>query len=234
MIRSMSGRIVNIIYNKSGQIDREQVNLACSYLDKGGVIALPTDTIYGIAAKVDDSNALDKIYKIKNRDTTKPLSICLSQIDEVDSITNQKLHPKILRSLLPGPITILLKRGENLNKDLNPGIDTIGVRVPNHNFIVMVARMVGPLALTSANRSGETSPLMAEDFKELWPELDCVFDCGLLQKQLDDNLSNNQRLGSTVVDLTQPNVYNIVREGCALNRTINLLHRFGYRNSKIK
>lgn len=122
-----------------------------------------------------------------------------------------------------------------MNKDLNPGVATIGVRIPSHDFIRAIAAEAGPLALTSANISGESSPIKTEEFESLWSKLDCVFDCGLLRTFNFDDNAYIQRLGSTVVDLSVPNSYKIIREGCALNRTINLLNRFGYRNrDKIK
>lgn len=228
--KSMS-KIVKLLNNKSGQLDPEQFKIACNHLNQGGIIAIPTDTIYGLAAKASDSNALNRIYKIKERDTAKPLAVCVSCPDEVPYIADtSKLDKRILRSLLPGPITILLNRSESLNKDLNPNFETVGIRVPNHDFPIELSAAVGPIALTSANRSGETSPLLAEDFEELWPEIDCVFDNGILQKRHpDEAIPVNQRLGSTVVDLTQPRKYTIVRKGCALNRTVSILNRFGYR-----
>lgn len=226
--RSM-GKLITTYYNLAGQIHRDQVELACDVLRKGGVIAVPTDTIYGIAARVDDSKALNRIYQIKGRDTTKPLSVCLSSLEDIDQVSDQKISKQVLRSLLPGPITILLNRRSDLNEDLNPNIDTIGVRVPNHNFITAVANMIGPLALTSANKSGESSPIEVGEFQELWPELDYIFDCGLLQKHNIDDNPMITRLGSTVVDLSKPLQYKIVRKGCALNRTVNLLRRFGFK-----
>lgn len=236
--RSMT-RVIKTLYNKSGQINREDLDIACELLEKGGVIAMPTDTLYGLAAKVDNQIALDKIYKIKGRDQKKPLAVCLPKHDDIKHIADTtKLHPLILSSLLPGPITIILPRLESLNPKLNPGLENIGVRVPDHTFAMALSHVVGPLALTSANRSGQASPICVEEFEELWPELDAVFDSGKLQNR-DGLISLEEetyrlKLGSTVVDLSKPRAYTIIRPGSGLNRTVNILNRFGYKNLTIR
>ena len=226
--------IIRLFYNKSGHLNREQVILACSILDKSGVIALPTDTLYGIAAKVNDTTAIEKMYKIKGRDPAKPLAVCIPNVDAIEEVADiGQTSINVFKSLLPGPITIVLKLSTNLNKALNPSVDTIGVRVPDHNFVMALCCSVGPLALTSANKSGEKSPLEVGDFKDIWSDLDCIFDAGEIRKGMLETsaLMTTMRAGSTVVDLTDPSnkFYKIIREGCALNRVINTLNKLGYR-----
>lgn len=232
--RSMAN-IVKLIYNKSGQINLGQYELACEYLTKkGGVVILPTDTLYGLAARVEDSDAIERIYSIKGRDRNKPLAVCLGSLDDVANVAEKEgLDQRLLPSLLPGPVTVLLRRKENLNHKLNPGHDVIGVRVPDHNFITAICNTIGPLALTSANKSGESSPIESTDLEELSNDVDCIFDQGTLQKLVPDaNVMRIQRLGSTVIDLTRTRYYTIVREGCAFHRSETVLQRFGYRKSK--
>lgn len=225
-------KVVSTIFTKSGHVDFEQVSSAANILHKGGVVALPTDTIYGIAAKVDNLKALDRVFKIKGRDLTKPLSVCVASIQEVEDVAEtSSLHPLTLSSLLPGPVTLLLKRTKKLNLELNPGLDTVGIRVPDQNFILSVCRMTGPLALTSANRSGDTNPLQVSEFEELWPELDCIYDCGLSYNHMDIEFDEEKKrkAGSTVIDLSMDKKYLIVREGVGLSRSISTLNRLGYR-----
>lgn len=230
------GKVIRTVYLKNGQIRRDQVDLACSYLNDGGVVALPTDTIYGIAAKVDDKDALGRLYDIKGRDKNKPLAVCVASVEGISSVADiSHLKLDLLRSLLPGPVTVLLKRGPNLDTNLNPGLDSVGVRVPDHNFLLAVCSFVGPIALTSANRSGQPSSVKVEDFKDLVPELDCTFDCGQIRKVLFDHKDDpSYEPGSTVIDLTQPKFYKIVRAGRGLNRAMNILDRHGYRNKPLE
>lgn len=92
-----------------------------------------------------------------------------------------------------------------LEKSLNPGLDSIGVRVPDSNFIRIIARGSGSaLALTSANLSGQPSSISIKDFENLWQHCAYVYDGGLLP---------SGRAGSTVIDLTKPGVYKILRPG---------------------
>lgn len=231
----MTSKVIATICTRSGHVNFDQVSSAANILLKGGVIALPTDTIYGIAAKVDNLKALERIFKIKERDLAKPLAVCLASIEEVEDIAETKsLHPLTLPSLLPGPVTLLLKRTANLNPGLNPGIETVGIRIPDNSFTLAVCRLTGPLALTSANRSGDSNPLQVSEFEELWPELDCIYDCGLSHNHMDMESmdeSRRQKAGSTVIDLSKDKKYSIIREGLGLNRVVNTLNRLGYRNS---
>lgn len=228
-------KIVRLFYIKS-KLEREQVELACKILNKSGVIALPTDTLYGLAAKVNDSKALEKIYKIKGRDTAKPLAVCIESLDRIGEVADiGKTSISLINSLLPGPITIVLNRSKNLNSDINPGVNAIGVRMPVHNFILALCSELGPLALTSANKSGAKSPLTIEDFEDIWEDIDLIFDSGQIRMnvlKISSTFEPN-RTGSTVIDLTdQDKFYKIIREGCALNRTISILTRFGYRKKR--
>lgn len=92
-----------------------------------------------------------------------------------------------------------------LEKSLNPGLDTVGVRVPNYEFIRAIARgSKSALALTSANRSGQPSSVSTNDFEDLWQHCAYVYDGGVLP---------SGRAGSTVVDLVKPGIYKILRPG---------------------
>lgn len=233
-------KVFKIFYNKSGHVDPVEVQLAASLLGNHGVVALPTDTLYGLAARADSNEALQRIYKIKGRDADKPLAVCVAEIDQISQIAEISNHnKKVIPHLLPGPFTIVLKRSSALNKDLNPNIDNVGVRVPDHNFIRSVCRELNcPLALTSANKSGDISPTLVDDFKSIWDELDAVFDVGPTRDfhpaLKDSDISIKRLSGSTVIDLTEDKAYKILREGCSLYRTQNLLHRFGFKNKSKK
>lgn len=228
-------KVVELVYSRSGQLDKEQLLQACNILERArSVVAIPTDTIYGIAARVEDSDALERIYQIKGRDSKKPLAVCVSDVAGIESIaqTDGLFNKQILDILLPGPITIVLKRAPNLNPRLNPGLETIGVRIPDHNFTVSLAAMVGPLALTSANRSGADNPNEVNDFRELWDELDRVYDCGRLRGKDEKVTARETNLASTVIDLSRGSRYEIIREGASINRVVNTLSRLGFRRLK--
>lgn len=200
------------------------VAMAAELLQQGKVIAIPTDTIYGLASLAVSSLAVQRLYGIKRRDGSKPLAICLSNVKEVGTWGVLDDVPSgMLEQLLPGPYTICLRRTSVLPQTFNPGLETVGIRVPDSKFVRSVAQIVGPLALTSANISSQPSSLHPDEFRDLWPELDGIFhEQSNSSKQLD-----RRRVGSTVVDLSRPGYYRIVRQGIAANIIVGTLNKYG-------
>ncbi|XP_077211778.1 uncharacterized protein LOC143847010 isoform X2 [Tasmannia lanceolata] len=194
---------------------------AIGAIKEGKVIAVPTDTLYGFACDACSMEAVHRIYEIKGRKYTSPLAICVSDVSEITRFAvTDHLPQGLLDNLLPGPVTVVLRRGESsiLEKSLNPGLDSIGVRVPDSNFIRIIARASGSaLALTSANLSGKPSSISINDFENLWQHCAYVYDGGLLP---------SGRAGSTIVDLSIPEIYKILRPGSAMEETVAILERF--------
>lgn len=202
--------------------DKLAISLAVKLIKEGDVIALPTDTVYGLASDAQNPSAISKLYNIKRRNLQKPIAICTYNVADIRNwgiITH--LPVGILETLLPGPVTVILKRTPFLNSALNPDETNIAIRVPNNGFICNVVReLKKPIALTSANESNKPSTLHPTEFLSLWPKLDAIFDDGLIG-------SSGSRQGSTIVDLTIKDHYNIIRTGSALLNTTYILHQFG-------
>ncbi|KAJ7417263.1 Ephrin type-A receptor 7 [Willisornis vidua] len=189
---------------------REAVAAAAGALQAGGLVAVPTDTVYGVACLAQDSAAVRSIYSLKGRNGDKPLAICLGDVERLYRYCHVNVPDELLRDLLPGPVTLVLRRSEELNKDLNPFTSLVGVRIPNHPFMRDLARACsGPLALTSANISSRGSTLTVSEFQDLWPQLSLVIDGG----PIGDIQSPECRLGSTVVDLSVAGKFSIIRPG---------------------
>jgi len=189
-------------------------------LKSGGVISVPTDTIYGVACLAGNKDSLNRIYSMKGRDTKKPLAICLSSTKDLQKWANVTVNDKYLNALLPGPVTLIFQRAPALPKELNPGNDTIGIRIPNNKFMIELAKYCNePIALTSANISNLPSSLHINEFESLWNELDMIVDGGSLGEE-----DENARAGSTVIDLTLPGSYKIVREGSHYAHTAKILN----------
>ncbi|VUZ52280.1 unnamed protein product [Hymenolepis diminuta] len=194
----------------------------------GGVIAVPTDTIYGLACCSLSSSGINRIYEIKGRDESKPLAVCLDKAASLPQWSNtQGIDKKLFSALLPGPVTILLPRLNNdpLNPLLNPNVKEIGIRVPDCPLVCRISEALAkvskpdyfvgegdihggkqgvfpsaiPLVLTSANPSGQLSTISPEEFSDLWPKLDLVIDGGKIHEEDDLSVS---RAGSTVIDLS--------------------------------
>ncbi|XP_015435094.1 PREDICTED: yrdC domain-containing protein, mitochondrial [Dufourea novaeangliae] len=208
---------------------KRSMSIAATLLQQNKVIAVPTDTVYGLAAAAMQTDAVRRLYEIKGRDENKPLCISVSKVTQVKhwGVVNH-LHRNLLSTILPGPYTIILKRTPALNPDLNPGIDTVGIRVPNSKFINCVSHIIGPLALTSANVSNEPSCLRATEFEKLWPRIDGIF---YDVKQVA-SVKETLRKGSTIVDLSSPNHYKIVRTGIGITYLISILRRFNLTEEK--
>ncbi|XP_041798900.1 yrdC domain-containing protein, mitochondrial [Chelmon rostratus] len=201
--------------------DAEILSCTVKALKEGDVVAVPTDTIYGLACLAQNSGAIRKTYDMKGRDSQKPLAICVGEIQEIYTYCKVPVKEELLGDLLPGPVTLVFERSEALNADLNPFTSLVGVRIPDHAFMRRLCQMCGePLALTSANISSHTSTVAVHEFQELWPKLAVVVDGGPIGDQ--------SRLGSTVVDLSVLGKYRIIRPGCALSSTVDVLeHKHG-------
>ncbi|KAL7735091.1 hypothetical protein ACLKA6_002057 [Drosophila palustris] len=202
------------------------LKLAEQCLHLGKVIALPTDTVYGLACDANNEEAIQHMYEIKGRDEHKPVAICVNNIAALRRFGHAShLSDELLTRLLPGPLTIIIERTPQLsNRFLNPSTSKIGIRIPDFKFIrdLCATWHEQPLALTSANRSSAPSSLQVSEFQSLWPQLGAVFNAGRI------GLTEERRLASTVIDLVTPGRYEIVREGVALKETLQVLQEFGY------
>lgn len=196
------------------------INTTARVLQEGGVIGVPTDTVYGLACLAQNSQSIKNMYNVKGRNGSKPLAICVGNIQDIYRYCQVNVADELLWDLLPGPVTLVFERSESLNPDLNPFTSLVGVRIPDHAFIQLLAQTCSePLALTSANISSQTSTLMVQEFQDLWPQLSLVVDGG----PVGNIMSPESRLGSTVVDLSVPGKYSIIRPGCALMHTVEII-----------
>ncbi len=160
----------------------EQIAACAEVLKKGGLLAVPTETVYGLAANGLDAAAVDKIYAVKGRPSVKPLSLMVPGPEAMDQYCDDV--PDAARVLAetfwPGPLTIVLKSKELIPSIVRAGGDTIGLRCPDHPLTLAVLRESGlPLAAPSANPSGQPSPKTAQDVMRYFEgQIDAVLDGG--------------------------------------------------------
>lgn len=209
-------------------VNSDSVQLAVKLLQKGDVIAIPTDTVYGLAADSRNCHSVQALYDIKGRDFNKPIAICVGNVIDISKWGNVSSLPSgLLDELLPGPVTVLLQRTNATSLKLNPGVDKVGVRIPDSSFVRDIVNQFGfAIALTSANLSSSNSTLDPNEFKELWVKLGAVFDGGTL------SFSESARAGSTIVDLTEAGKYKVIRNGNALNKTLSILEKFSLKKQQ--
>jgi len=202
--------------------------IAAEDLKSGDIVAVPTDTIYGVACLVQIRPAVDKLYALKGRHPEKPISICLAEIEDLFKWSKVTVSRDLLAELLPGPVTLCFDRLPTLNPDFNPDARLVGIRVPDHSFVRQICRDVqgSPVALTSANVSQAQSCLEVSEFiDDLGSGLSKVFDGGRLI--CDEGQETRSRQGSTIVDLSLQGHYKIIRNGSALQDTVAKLEKYG-------
>jgi len=214
----------------AGELEATLLDAVLPCLRAGGVVALPTDTIYGVAAMAQNTAAVRRLYALKGRDAGKPVAICVPEVADVGRYGVVTVSQALLGLLLPGPVTVVLQRRPELNPELNPGTALVGIRVPDHAFTRQVVRgCAGALALTSANLSSHPSAVTVEEFGEIWGGLDYILDGGDLSAVQRGGGSGGgaDRSGSTVVDLSVAGVYKIIRPGSAYRETVRTLRGHG-------
>ena len=184
--------------------DSRALPYALEILREGGLVAFPTDTVYGLGTIAFNQAAIESIYLAKNRPLEKAIPILIADEDELVSVAERV--PPLARHLAsrfwPGPMTLVLPKHKNLPAAIS-ATSTVGVRVPNQDFARLLLRCAGPLAVTSANLSGRESPRMA---KEVLDQLN-----GRIPLILDGGETRGG-IPSTVVDVTGKEPI-IIREG---------------------
>ena len=140
---------------------------AIDVLRNGGLIAFPTDTVYGLAAPIDNVESIDRLYVAKGRNNTKAIAVLLGDADQLDQVAvdlSKSAH-KVAQHFWPGPLTMIVPRHPALPEILAP-LPTIGVRIPDHPVALALLRTIGPLAVTSANISGADNSMTADQVLE--------------------------------------------------------------------
>ena len=182
----------------------QAINQAAALINSGGLIAFPTDTVYGIGASAFQFDAIERIYQVKGRSSLKAIPILLGNAAVADQITTpfSSITRKLAETFWPGPLTLVVPLLSSLPPNLSP-TPTIGLRVPDHEFTLRLLQETGPLAATSANLSGEPSALSADEVQsQLGGKLDLILDGG----------ESPGGMASTVLDCTAEKPV-LLREG---------------------
>jgi len=139
--------------------DRFALNLAAKTLKNGGVIIFPTETVYGVGGLAASEAAVKRMYEIKKRPAGKPFQILISDLSQLNELTDEvsEKAKELIAKHWPGPLTLIFKK--------KGGRSTIGIRMPDHPLLQQLIRLTGPLASSSANLSGEPDPTSADEVK---------------------------------------------------------------------
>lgn len=191
---------LDVNYKKAPELYR-----AAQFLAQSEIVAFPTETVYGLGAKVFNEEAIGKIFAAKNRAPGQSLLVHISKIEQVTEIAAEITRDTrlLMEMFWPGPLSIILPAHQQVPLVVTGGKATVGLRMPSHPVAKNLIDITGPLAATSANRSGRPSPLTAEHVREdLEGRIAAILDGG----------PTGLGIESTIIDLSQE-PYSILRPG---------------------
>ena len=198
----------NSIFEKvsTREPDPQVINAAVEVLKRGGLVAFPTTGLYGLGADALNPRAVERVFRIKQRDPDKPILVLIKDVSALKGIAIHvpEYASRLMAAFWPGSLTIILEARSMFPEVLNGGTGKIGIRVPKHPVArALVSAFDGPVTGTSANLSGKEGCSSVADLSpDLVQHLDLVLDAGQLKGGV----------GSTVVDATTDTPV-VVREG---------------------
>ena len=177
------------------QSEELHIDQSVATLKDGGIIAFPTDTVYGVGVDPFQPDAVRKLYQIKGRPIDKPIPILVGSIDDVERVA-QNLPPtfsRLAEQFWPGELTLIVE-AKSLPPEITAGGDTVGVRMPDHPLaLALLRRFGGAIATTSANKSDQPPATSAEEVRS---------ELGALVSIILDGGQTATKIASTVLDLS--------------------------------
>lgn len=162
--------------------EKNVIRMAKKVIQNGGLIVIPTDTLYGIACDPRNTSALTNLYLAKQRPSYKAIPLLLGGMEQLRKVV-RVIDPRVLRlvhAFWPGALTLVLEKQQDLPKELTP-YSGVAVRMPDHPFAISLLQKTGPLAVSSANISGKTNPRNLEGvLNQLDGRVDLVLDGGVI------------------------------------------------------
>ena len=146
---------------------REDVRRAAAAVADGELVVYPTETVYGLGGDALDPGAVERVFDLKGRDRSNPLSLGVASVDDALRYARPtEFAAAFARAFLPGPVTVVVERGDAVPDALTAGSDRVGVRVPDQPVARALLRETGPLTATSANVSGTGSVTRPDDLDD--------------------------------------------------------------------
>jgi len=192
---------------------QQQVEKSISILKKGGIVAFPTDTVYGLGARADIHQAVERVYNLKERPRNMALPLLLADTSQITEVAESVplIAWQLIRNFLPGALTVVLHRSGSVPDIITAGGMTVAVRIPAHPVPVALVRGLGaPIVGTSANLSNKPSALSAgEVYSQFGDKIDFVID--------GSECTGGKE--STIVDVTKETPV-VLREGAISKRAL--------------
>lgn len=161
---------------------KKDIEQAGEIIRNGGLVAFPTETVWGLGANAFDENAVKNIYKAKGRPSDNPLIVHIAEKEDIEKLV-KSVTPKakaLIEKFFPGALTIILKKSESVNNTVSGGLDTVAVRMPSNEVAHNLIKSAGvPIAAPSANTSGKPSPTKAKYvIDDMMGKIDAIIDSG--------------------------------------------------------
>jgi L-threonylcarbamoyladenylate synthase len=185
---------------------------AARIIRRGGAVVYPTETVYGLGADALDGDAVRRVFLIKERPLSMPVSLAVSSIEMMERVAELRGEDLLLiERLLPGPLTILARRSPIVPEILTAGSPMVGIRFPDHELALRLIEACGPITSTSANLTGRPSPASAPEVSpEIRQRVELVLDGG----------PSRYAQPSTLLDLA---TRRIIRPGAGLDRVLKAI-----------
>lgn len=183
--------LLNTILLENNQND---IQKAAEILQNGGLVGIPTETVYGLAADALNGKAVAKIFEAKGRPMDNPLIVHISDFSEIEKYNLVSEIPKpaykLAESFWPGPLTIIMKKSGRIPDEVSAGLSTVAIRLPSHPVAqAIISKAQTPLAAPSANLSGSPSPTTAQHvMNDLGGRIDAVLDGGSSEVGLESTV----------------------------------------------
>lgn len=185
------------------RFSEKKIQEMAEILKNDGVISVPTDTVYGVCARMNSLQAQENLREVKNRPLTKAFPVMCCDEEQIKSIAYvDERSEKLIRAFMPGPVTFILKEKENVPDYVNNGMETLAIRMATSEVLAELIRETGsPVFMTSANQSGEPVCTSLDEIEK---------SCPLLDGMMEGNVSFGE--ASTIIDCTKPEI-EILRQG---------------------
>ncbi len=184
-------------------VKSSEMNEIISTIKNGKVVAFPTETVYGLGVKFGSVEALDLLMEAKNREYSKAITLMVANKQEIENYAYVSHDAKkIISRFMPGMLTLVFKKKENVDSKMTNGKETIGIRIPDNDFVLSLLKEAGPMLVTSANLSNHPNTTST---KEVLEQLDGRIDL-IVDGETKDSIA------STVIDVSGKDI-KILREG---------------------
>lgn len=193
----------------------QDISYAARLIREGGVVAFPTETVYGLGANALNAMAVARIFELKERPSFDPLIVHIADISDISRLTlsTDNRVMQLANAFWPGPLTIVLPKSDLIPAIVTSGLETVGIRMPANPVALQLIREAGcPIAAPSANKFGQLSPTLARHVAKQLPGVDCILDGGQAEVGIE----------STIISLNSKG-FEILRHGIITREEIETI-----------